>query len=168
MMDHIQNQVLEWHRQRGVIRSLTKSFVLRLDGKPVGKLRYDQSSPESALAVANDDSWLFIYTRFIEPRISVWDKNQEFVAGYRSFPSLDGLVEFRQGVNYLWKPIGVMGDEWEFQTSEAETFIRFVRDDANWNIRGRVEACLIAIDHPDFPLLSLLGCYILNHIVVAI
>jgi hypothetical protein len=53
----------------------------------------------------------------------------------------------------------------EFQTSEAETFIRFVRDDVNWNIRGMVEACLIAIDHPDFPLF-LVSCYILNHIVV--
>ncbi len=107
-------------------KSGERKFELWANDALLGKLSFRSSSGTLALTESAYGNWTFKRIGFMNPRITIRSEGlEENLAEYKSNLWGHGVLTFKDGRSYAWKPSNFWGTAWGFNDAEAQTLLRF-------------------------------------------
>jgi hypothetical protein len=156
--------IMEWVQPK----ALNRTFELRAGGDHLATLAFRSSFGSLASADTADGSWTFKRVGFFNPRITVRAAMSETdLAVYQPKFWGDGVLAFRDGPSFSWKPANFWATEWVFK-DEADNSILVFKSGIEkgklsdmFKTQATVEVQPVLTPRQWLPLLAALGMYLL-------
>ncbi len=106
-----QSKSLEWIQPRAGARF----YELRANDATMGTLGFRSAWGTLATAEFGDTAWTFKRIGFLNPRVTIRDRGSDKeLAVYQPKMWGDGVVQFRDGASFDWKPVNFWRTAWAF------------------------------------------------------
>jgi hypothetical protein len=161
----IESTTVEWLQPRASERL----FELRTDEARVGHLRFRSNLGTLADGRTAQGAWTFKRVGFLNPRITVRvDGSDSDVAVFKPDLWGHGVVTFRDGPMYAWKPGSFWQTRWLFADSAGHEVLEFKQgvEDSKWRDVFKTQATVTigppAVRGEELSILLCLGMYLLT------
>ena len=134
--------------------AIQKSYSLMAENMLVGKLLYLQGKT-TALAQIAEGSWFIRNTSQVNPHVSIWTKNHEFVAMFEVNRIGSGNLLIQDGRRLKWEKVKQMPEEWYFSNNIGERIIKFTPEVGDFRLRGT------SLLYPESMTIPKIGLYVL-------
>jgi hypothetical protein len=151
-------QTLHWKQPK----RLQSEYQLHSQDHIWGKLKYDENHfIRLATAKTAEKAWVFKYTRFTLPKVTIQKKNDLVAqATIETNWGWQGTLIFPEGHRYTWKSTGYAEQEFCFLTHDDHPVVYFKPRTGLFKLEAEVEIDPSVLHHPNTPLLSMLGWFL--------
>lgn len=145
-----------------------RGYELRVEDKVFAKLVFQSAWGTLATGSNIDESWTFKRVGFLNPRVTIRPPGEETnVAEY--WPKFwgGGKLIFPDGRQFLWDSANFWGTQWIFSDAVENRLFVFLpggekpKIDEEYRSLAVVEIDPRAFEHPELPLLLVLGWYLM-------
>ncbi len=149
-------------------KTFERLYELRWGEETLAWLTFRSSTGTLATAESAEGSWTFKRVGFLNPRITVRAAgSEEDLAVYQPKFWGDGVLSFKSGLHFAWKPTNFWSTAWAFVDAEENVVIAFQPGVEKEKLRDilktqfRLTLHHIGAIRETAPLLATLGMYLL-------
>ena len=150
------------------IKDMERGYELRVDDKIFAQLVFQSAWGTLATGSSVEDGWTFKRVGFLNPRVTIRPPGEETnEAEY--WPKFwgGGKLIFPDGRHFLWDSANFWGTQWTFSDAVENRLFVFLpggevhKASEDYHSQAVVEIDPRAYDHPELPLLLVLGWYLM-------